>query len=50
MSSVRSIADGIVNWIAANARWFSYLLPDTLELVLYLSLAAYFAVQVQQQV
>jgi hypothetical protein len=39
----------MVNWIAANARSFSYLLPDALELALYLSLAAYFAVQLAQQ-
>jgi hypothetical protein len=38
-----------MNWIAANARSFSYLLPDSIELVLYLSLAAYYAVQLQQQ-
>jgi hypothetical protein len=49
MSAVRSIVDGIVNWIAANARSFSYLLPDSLELALYLSLAAYFTVQLRLQ-
>jgi hypothetical protein len=49
MSSLRSILDGIMNSIATNAR-FSYLLPDTIELALYLCLAAYFAVQLQQQV
>lgn len=49
MSSVRPIIDGIVTWTAANARSFGDLLPDTLELVLYLSLAVYFAVQLAQQ-
>jgi hypothetical protein len=49
MSSVRTAIDNMVNWIAANARSFSYLLPDTLELVLYLGLAAYFAAQLAQQ-
>jgi len=49
MSNVRSLADRIVNWTAANARSFSYLLPDAAELVLYLALAAYFAVQLSQQ-
>jgi hypothetical protein len=49
MSSVRSLADRIVSWIAANARSFSYLLPDAVELALYLGLAAYFAIQLQQQ-
>jgi hypothetical protein len=47
MSSVRSLADGIANWIAANLRSFSYLLPDTLELALYVGLAAYYAIQLQ---
>jgi len=49
MSGVRRFVDGIINWVATNARAFSYLLPDTLELALYLSLAAYFAVQLAQQ-
>jgi hypothetical protein len=48
-SSLQSIVDGMVNWVAANARSFSYLLPDTLELALYLSLAIYFALQIAQQ-
>lgn len=41
--------DDIVEWVATNARSFSYLLPDTLELVLYLGLLTYFAVQLAQQ-
>jgi hypothetical protein len=49
MSGVRSVIDGIVNWLAANARSFSYLLPDSLELTLYLVLAAYLATQLAQQ-
>jgi len=44
MPSVRSIIDRIVSWMATNAR-FSYLLPDTLELALYLGLVAYYALQ-----
>ena len=43
------IVDRFANWIAANARSFSYLLPDALELALYLGLAAYFASQIMQQ-
>ncbi len=39
----------IVDWVAGNARSFGYLLPDSLELVLYLGLVAYFAVQFAQQ-
>jgi len=34
---------------AANARSFSYLLPDSIELALYLTLAVYFAIQVGEQ-
>jgi len=49
MSNVRSIIDRVVNWLAVNTRSFGYLLPDTLELVLYLGLAAYFTVQLAQQ-
>jgi hypothetical protein len=40
---------GHATWTAANVRSFSYLLPDTVELALYLCLAAYFAIQLQQQ-
>jgi hypothetical protein len=49
MSSLRSLVDGIADWTAANVRAFSYLLPDTVELALYLCLAVYFAIQLQQQ-
>jgi len=49
MSSLSSLVDGIVTWTVANARSFSYLLPDSVELALYLCLAAYFAMQLQQQ-
>jgi len=49
MAGVGAIADGVVNWLAANARSFSYMLPDSLELLLYLSLALYFALQLQQK-
>jgi hypothetical protein len=49
MSGFKSVVDGMVNWIAANARSFSYLLPDSVELALYLSLVGYFAVQMAQQ-
>jgi hypothetical protein len=49
LSRPELIADRFVNWIASNARSFSYLLPDALELALYLGLVAYFALQVAQQ-
>jgi len=49
MSAVKSALDGIVRWVAANARVFSYLLPDALEIALYVGLAAYFMVDVVRQ-
>jgi hypothetical protein len=49
MSRIKSAIDGVVNWMAANARSFSYMLPDSVELALYLSLAGYFALQMAQQ-
>jgi len=49
MASIGAFADGVVNWLAANARSFSYMLPDSIELLLYLSLALYFAQQLQQK-
>jgi len=49
MGKFRLIFDRLVNWTAANIRSFSYLLPDSLELMLYLSLAVYFAIQVGEQ-
>lgn len=49
MSGVWAIMDAAMNWIAANARSFSYLLPDALELALYLTLAAYMSIQLAQQ-
>jgi hypothetical protein len=48
MSGMKSFADRIVSWTAANMR-FSYLLPDSVELLLYLALVAYFVTQLQQQ-
>jgi hypothetical protein len=49
MSGVWGMIDGAMNWIATNVRSFSYLLPDTLELALYLTLAAYLSIQLAQQ-
>ena len=39
----------MVSWLAANARSFSYMLPDSLELALYLTIAAYFTLHLAQQ-
>ena len=50
MLAMKSVVDGIVNWLAANARSFnSYMLPDSLEPVLYPGIAAYFVAQLTQQ-
>ena len=48
MSDLRATIDGMVNWVAANARSFSYMLPDSMELALYLCIVAYFTVQLVQ--
>ena len=49
MPNVRTVIDRAIGWIAGGAR-LSYLLPDALELALLLSLAVYYAMQVQQEV
>jgi hypothetical protein len=49
MLSLRSLFDNAMKWTATNAKSFSYLLPDPVELALYICLAAYFAIQLQQQ-
>jgi len=49
MSSARTVIDSAVSWLAANARSFSYLLPDSLELALYVLVAMYFTLQIAQQ-
>jgi len=41
----RSFVDKTVGWIASNEILLSNLLPDTAELVLFLSLAAYFVIR-----
>lgn len=46
---MNELFDRFVNWTVANARSFSYLLPDALELVLYLSIVAYFAMRLGEQ-
>jgi hypothetical protein len=49
MLSLRALVEEMVKWTVANLRSFSYLLPDSVELALYLCIAAYFAIQLQQQ-
>jgi len=48
MNSI-SVLNRLANWMATNARSFSFVLPDIMELALYLGLAAYFAAQILQQ-
>ncbi len=48
-STARRLIAGTMRWVAANVRSFSYLLPDPLEMVLYVSLALYFAIAIMQQ-
>jgi len=41
--------DNAVTWLGLNARSFSYLLPDALEVTLYLFLVSYFLMQIGRQ-
>jgi len=43
------VLDGVVKWVAFNARSFSYMLPDSMELALYVLLAAYFMLRIATQ-
>jgi len=49
MPNTHHTLDKIVDWLVENVRPFSYLLPDSLELALYLCLIIYFATQIGQQ-
>jgi hypothetical protein len=46
--NVRDIVDKVGNWLADNVRSF-YLLPDSLELMLYICVAVYIASKLAQQ-
>jgi hypothetical protein len=46
---VKGFVDNAVNWLGLNARSFSYLLPDALEITMYLFLVSYFVMQVGRQ-
>jgi hypothetical protein len=43
----RRIINGTVDWITANEVWLSNVLPDSLVVILFIALAAYFAMQMQ---
>lgn len=49
MPNLHHTLDTAFDWLIENVRPYSYLLPDTLELALYLCLIAYFAIQLGQQ-
>ena len=48
MINLLSLADGAIGWLNENIRSFGYLLPDSLELTLYILLVTYFAIQLAQ--
>jgi hypothetical protein len=48
LSIVNSLFCKAMMWITDNARSFSYLLPDSLELALYIAIMLYFTVTVSQ--
>jgi hypothetical protein len=35
-------------WMAENIRAFGFMLPDSMELALYIVIAAYFAMEIKQ--
>jgi len=39
----RRIIDEAVDWVTANEVWLSNVLPDSMVIVLFIALAAYFA-------
>jgi len=47
MPDAREVMDRLMSWMSSNTR-LSYLLPDSVEAVFYLCLAAYFAVLLAQ--
>jgi hypothetical protein len=49
MANLSGVLQEFVSWLTVNVRPFSYLLPDSIELVLCLGLLAYSALQLQQQ-
>jgi len=49
MARISQLFDLAVNWLARNVRSFGYLLPDSLELALYVCLVMYFVAQFGQQ-
>ena len=48
MLNIHHTLEKVVDWLVENVRPFSYLLPDSLELALYLCFI-YFATQIGQQ-
>jgi hypothetical protein len=48
MSAIHTIVRRVMPWMAQNARAFSYMLPDSMELALYITIAAYFAMEIKQ--
>jgi len=43
----RRIIDQSVEWITANEVWLSNVLPDSMVIIIFAALAAYFATQLQ---
>jgi hypothetical protein len=49
MSRIKPMVDSSIRWLAANVRSFGYLLPDSLEVAVYVLVAVYSAFQIAQQ-
>lgn len=49
MPSIHARVGDMMNWLATSARTFGYMLPDSLELILYVSVAIYFGLEISQK-
>jgi len=48
MPTIASLISKAMNWMAANARTFSYALPDSVEFLLYVAIGLYLAMEISQ--
>ena len=49
MSRLKAFVDSAVGWLSAHVSSFGYLLPDSMEMALYIVLAVYIVFQMAQQ-
>lgn len=49
MSRIKLYVDSVVGWLAAHVSSFGYLLPDSMEMALYVVVVVYVVFQIAQQ-